>query len=169
MSRILKVFGGGVLLAAVMVALAITLQPDGPVDINFNRDVCFSDNGDRLPDSEIRGNLEPSPRTDTQSWTRSGREKEYWDELKRLIAEYPSTPAGRDYIFDTGLSFRMNTMPYRGLATGVICVRENLNICRNRNFWFFKKIPPKQLAQIVFENTVKKDIPFRKCVLKPTS
>lgn len=162
--------GGGTIIAAVMVVLAWTLgssqfRSSEKVSIDFSRDICFSEVPDKLALEDVNAKPEPSPRAEKPEW--GANEKEYWVELVRRIeahnSELNSGGADPQFIFGTGVSFEVKTFPYRGMATGFICPLSDLAACRNRNFWFFKKIPPKQLAEIVFANTVVRNTRIKKC------
>jgi hypothetical protein len=165
--KALTIFGGGILLAVGLIVVSQIAEQQRAAEIDFDRDICVSFRSEKLPAVDVTRKLTPSPRSEAAQQTWGKSEQEFWVALKNRIAIHnaSATNANDDdeYVFGSGLSYQMNLNPYRGLAAGTICKANDLSICRNRNFWFFKRIPPPQLADIVFSNTVKKAIQIKAC------
>lgn len=161
MGRILTIAGGGIVVAMGIFFFSQALEPRQAVGPDLNRDICVSFNNEKLAVSDVHGQLHENAPIENPHWDE--KERKYWVEMKQLISAHNLKHEAVKYRFVTGVSFQMNLVPYRGMASFVICSYEDVNACRNRNFWFFKRIPPKQLAQIVFNNTIKKDIKIKRC------
>ncbi|HEY7458148.1 MAG TPA: hypothetical protein VH765_05280 [Xanthobacteraceae bacterium] len=152
--------------AAAMLCVAAILcsfvsRAQEPVPVDLANDLCADFKNERLSVPEVRGQLHAGVATDNPDWAEN--EREFWLEMRQLISRHNSKHAMPQYRFAAAITFHMTLVPYRGMASSAVCDYYDVNNCRSRNFWFFKRLPPKQLAQIVFDNTVRKDTEIKRC------
>lgn len=155
-----KVIGGGIVIAAAIVAIAWALTP-AEREVDLDRDVCASFNYDKLDIGDVDEAIQFVLRVEPDT---SALENEFFEELERLVATHNGSRESSRYRLVARASYPIfePLRSYRGLASGGLC-RDDFEICRNRNFWFFRELSPSQLAQVVFEGSIKKEPSFKKC------
>jgi hypothetical protein len=86
--------------------------------------------------------------------------------MNKLLAAHNETASdsnGQYTIILTPVG-KMQSLPYIGLAAGIICVLNDAKKCRNRNFWVHTiKIKSHIVAGIAFANMVAANPSLRPC------
>ena len=149
-------------LAIACVALARAPSPS-LFQIDLNRDVCLSQSYDQSDLKDVSGELVASPFLEKNAASVDGGEA-WLTRIKELMGEHNSAHRHGKVLFMANPVKRMGSGPsYKALANGVACKDMDTKKCRNRNFWFFKPVPPQLAADIVFRNTIREHAELRKC------
>ena len=126
----------------------------------LRRNACVSPGYDKLPDEVVTGSIVLS---DKLRAPRNKDEQSFRDEVLDRIKAHNANADPKQFTMFADIGRHITSAPYRDLIGVVICPKDNIEACRHLNIWIFRAIPTRQMVELVFANSLQKDLQLLKC------